>query len=490
VNCNRFCYCALRLALALGFFHISTGPVFAAKFVVMAVNSGRDTTSPYLFDPPVLTPGAKGFLIGLDTGSFGSLLPVAFQDLTFHGPGLVNFDGIDLSNSNLRYSPKVMTRDEALSQGLDDGDLRRYQRDDTYFFASTPNASWSYDVGPGLEGGEAGGTYLRATAYTNAVQPNRVIPAFYVVSTGDLTVSGFIAVQQDGFDVLGNPITHDDHGATARLDFASGTLLSATPPTLPGTLIACAEFGHLYNVDTSDGVFEYERPSHDRRMSGIAFSPDGDLYGISSPERNFPSRLYRIDPTTGNTTLIDETGITSTSNVPGEMDIRFDPLSGKLFCIEFGRNLVKIDPTTAQRTLVGEIETDEGNYSAIAFDRAGTLFMLDAVNLKMSVVDPLSGEVLSSIPISGLSGIEDALAGMDFDPMTNQLYIATRGPQGSISTGLFSFDLSTGVATSVGRGFNATGLAFVPAPVPEPSTITLAAMTLAFAWIGWRRRAR
>lgn len=484
MNCNRFCQCALQLALALGFFHISTGPLFAAKFVVMAVNSGRDITSPFISDPPVLTPGAKGFLIGLDTGEYSGSMALAFQDLTFHGLGLVNFDGIDLTNSNLRYSPKVMTREEAQNQGLDDGDFRRYQRDDTYFIANASDVSWSYDVGPGLEGGEVDGTYFRATAYASSLQPNRVIPAFYVVSTGDLTVSGFIAVNQDGFDVLGNPITHQDYGATARLDFASGTLVAATPPTTPRTLMACAYGGHLYNVDTADGIVEYERPVHTFNLTGIAFSPAGQLFGLTRAVESAPSSLYRINPESGVTTLIGQTGIAL-------LGIGFSPISGDLYCLD-GRFLYQLDPSTGHETLISQMDSGDGYFSAMAFDRAGTLYMLNAVMQRLSTVDPMTGTVLSSIPISGISGKWGTDAGMDFDPVTNQLFIATRGPQTTSPSSLFSFDFSTGVATPVGRGLDTTtSLAFVPLPVPEPSTVTIVGSAiLCVVLVRWRRRAR
>ena len=58
----------------------------AAKLVVLAVNSGTGTTSGA--QPPVSPAGAKGFLIGIDNTS-DPLAPLAFQDLTFSGPNLV-----------------------------------------------------------------------------------------------------------------------------------------------------------------------------------------------------------------------------------------------------------------------------------------------------------------------------------------------------------------------------------------------------------------
>jgi hypothetical protein len=80
-------------------------------------------------------------------------------------------------------------------------------------------------------------------------------------------------------------------------------------------------------------------------ISGIAFGPDGTLYGIGTA-------LFQIDPTTGVATRIDLTGVGSSTF----QDLDFGP-DGLLRSVAFSAsdNFYAIDPTTGQGTLIGTV---------------------------------------------------------------------------------------------------------------------------------------
>src|SRR5689334_8563216 len=84
----------------------------AAKLVVMAVNSGSDITAPYENQPPLLTPGAKGFLLGIDTEDGDAAFALGVQNIHIVGPGLIN-RLVQASNEELLSSyPKILVRTE------------------------------------------------------------------------------------------------------------------------------------------------------------------------------------------------------------------------------------------------------------------------------------------------------------------------------------------------------------------------------------------
>jgi hypothetical protein len=134
---------------------------------------------------------------------------------------------------------------------------------------------------------------------------------------------------------------------------------------------------------------------------------------------------------------------------------------------------------TGLGTTIGVIAA-EGDISALAFDPAGTLYALDSMNEAIYTVDPLTANILSTIPIGASLG---NLAGMAFDPDSGSLYIADGGALGTNKTYLFLLDLQFLFELGdTNAPFGLSGLTFIP----EPSSIFL----LACAGLAWRRRRR
>jgi hypothetical protein len=135
------------------------------------------------------------------------------------------------------------------------------------------------------------------------------------IGIGNVVGEGGLALRRDGIGFLATSA-----GSTGRFysfNIVSGT---STPITGPG--------------------------GFDPAMDGLDFSPGGVLFGI----RQDPSVLYTIEPVTGATTLIGDTGFNDNDAVSG-LAFRSD---GVLFG-EVNGILVTIDPLTGAATVIGRI---------------------------------------------------------------------------------------------------------------------------------------
>lgn len=230
--------------------------------------------------------------------------------------------------------------------------------------------------------------------------------------------------------------------------------MGAGAPAGAAVLLGADFGGVLYDVDTFTGDAINPRATGISTLSGIAFSPAGMLYGHDAAT----DWLHRINPQTGASVPVGFIGIDVT-----EGDLAFNPVSGQLFGTQsFGDDrLYTIDLATGQGTTVGVI-TDAGDISAIAFDAAGTLYALDTLTDAIYIVDPLTADILSTIPLGASLG---SSAGMAFDPVTGNLYIADGGALGTNKLYLFLLDVpflfelgDTNAPTGL------SGLTFIPEP--------------------------
>ena len=81
----------------------------------------------------------------------------------------------------------------------------------------------------------------------------------------------------------------------------------------------------------------------------------------------------------------------------------------------------------------------------MAFDAAGTLYVLDNNRLELLTVDKATGSVMTTVAVSGPLGVT---TGMDFHPTTGVLYVADGEAGGGDS--LYTLDPATGVMSLVG----------------------------------------
>ena len=161
-----------------------------------------------------------------------------------------------------------------------------------------------------------------------------------------------------------------------------------------GTLIH-DEFGNLFTVDIRDNMAVEWLGAADQAFFDIAFSPSGELYGVTGPFSSV-SELYRIDVDLANPTPTIETEfIDYVETAPGEWlwlnSLEFRP-DGVLFAAgynESGENFVyTIDPASATAT---EVITT-GQYSS-----AGDLVFAEDGNMYITTEDPLDPAVFPQL---------------------------------------------------------------------------------------------
>lgn len=207
-------------------------------------------------------------------------------------------------------------------------------------------------------------------------------------------------------------------------------------------MLGCDLWGTIYDVDRTTGAATNPRDTHIMPLAGIVESNSGVLYALTTGV----SSLYRIDKTTGNSSLIGVTGVWVI-----EGDLAFDPSTGKLYGLleevqypAYGQYLLEIDPATGSAERVGAF-TELGDYSAMAFHSDGRMFVLDAQNPELLEIDPATASVLRSV---GLSVSLNWTAGMAFDPISETFYVVPGYNNGN--SPLYTLDIETGILTPVG----------------------------------------
>lgn len=250
---------------------------------------------------------------------------------------------------------------------------------------------------------------------------------------------------------------------------ASATVRAVASSFAPGT---------IYDINLDTGVLSNARNTGLNNLAGIAYSPDGILYGLTTvngtPTGN---SLYRINLATGASTLVGRTGLTDIA----EGDLCFSP-SGVLYGLANGQGggpnkpqLFTINTTTGQATVVGPIKPDGSNLrdpSAAAFTPDGRFFIIDDYNSEFLEVNPSTALIMYGrpMPFVGITG------GLIFDATTGLFFAADgKGSSGGLST----YNLSTGQYVEIRRfSPSLAGLTIIPEP---QATILCATATTAAA---------
>ncbi len=229
--------------------------------------------------------------------------------------------------------------------------------------------------------------------------------------------------------------------------------------------------GVLYDVNPSTGVLSNPRPTGLVNLCGIAYSANGTLYGFTNLPMNGANPLgilYTINPATGASALVGNLGLADIL----EGDLAFDPTTGRLYGIQGAtpttRTLFSINPATGVGADIGAVISGPSvidDLSAMAFDSAGDLYIVDVTPSTLLLVNKSTGTIIATISLS-LKGL-GSTAGMAFDPVSGIAYLAT-GSNGVLPStdSLYTVNVSTGALTLVGVLTGGTeglaGLAFPP----------------------------
>lgn len=233
----------------------------------------------------------------------------------------------------------------------------------------------------------------------------------------------------------------------------------------------------IYNRDVETGVASNPRNTGIGHLTGIAADPfSGSLYGLTTFGSSPANSLVRINPLTGAFTTVGATGLQHIY----EGDLAFSPVTGQLFGLQDSPNapngpinFFRLDVNTGTATVIGTLPASAfSDYSAMAFDSAGNLFVVNTAegsgSSTLLTVNPNTGAILRSVTMNVALG---AAAGLTFDPTTGVAYLAGGD---DVTNSFYRLNVGTGQASLIGQLHiteGLAGLAFIP--VPEPSALVL-----------------
>jgi hypothetical protein len=245
------------------------------------------------------------------------------------------------------------------------------------------------------------------------------------------------------------------------------------------------------------------------QTAGQASSAFGSHLKLFSTENTVPQHFASIDSGTGSTSVLGltgnyfigidyrasnhtlygaggrlaslnlATGAATTIGLTPELvaSIAFSP-GDQLFAVSnSGNTLYKLDPATggmlSSVPLTGTVHTTDGSpapgeINGIDFGPDGTLY---GIGFGLYTINPLTGVATRLTPIgSYVSATRDLFKDLDFG--TDGVL---RGVNNSTKASIYTIDLSTGLGiVEANSGYQAVGIA----SVPEPSSLVLAAIGL------------
>ena len=118
------------------------------------------------------------------------------------------------------------------------------------------------------------------------------------------------------------------------------TLLAACATAAPVVYVVTSnqQFG---TVDLATGVFHQIGTNTPEGQANLVWGPEGSLLSLT-----YSGNLEKINPVTGQTTVIGQTGL-------GYNAFDLAAVAGRLFATDFSNNLYSVDPATGAATLVG-----------------------------------------------------------------------------------------------------------------------------------------
>lgn len=198
----------------------------------------------------------------------------------------------------------------------------------------------------------------------------------------------------------------------------------------------------LYRVDPTSGATTVVGDTG-QKFTALAVDPtDGQLYGVSNNKSANPRALYRIDPATGGVGVVGPLGLTRPTP-----DMDFDQGGNLYGWSEPNDDLARINKVTGAATEIAD--SGVGAFGdGMSFDRAGTLFAaLDGDSGTFYTVDPNSGAATPGPTLSGTNGYPVSAA--SFDCTGTRLY-ATIQNEGDPPSDLYTIDQTTGALTKIG----------------------------------------
>ncbi len=223
--------------------------------------------------------------------------------------------------------------------------------------------------------------------------------------------------------------------------------------------------GKIYDVDETTGMCTNPRTCHwnspttvIRYSTGLTQDVDGTAYVLTTSGSYIGGYLWTVDLGTGAMTPIGDPELTRIF----EGDIDIDPTTGVLYGMQdwapdtTQTALFTLNKATGTASVIADLEPalgSERDFSAMAFNAAGELFVINNDTSELLKLDKADGSVLSRVDLSVSLG---NLGGMDFQPGTGQLYVVDGGDAGTDL--VYTCNTTTGALTEVGPTYLTSGL--------------------------------
>lgn len=200
---------------------------------------------------------------------------------------------------------------------------------------------------------------------------------------------------------------------------------------------------------------------------------------------NTNDQLVKIDTITG--------AITTVGTLPPPPGweqysaMGYDPVTNQMYVISSyadffgtgGKSLHTLDVNTGQTALLGALlSPNQMEIDSLAFDDTGTLYIHDKWSQELATIN-MDTLVVTYITSGGMLPFSEINSGMDWDPVTRQMYVTVFSYTDNSS--LYTVDLQTGETTfveqfgSVSPGNNGliapTWIAFASAPLPWATAV-------------------
>lgn len=282
-------------------------------------------------------------------------------------------------------------------------------------------------------------------------------------------------------------------------------LFASIPSTFARPMVLGVSWGGtLYDVDPVTGAATNPR-STGMNLVDIQFI-GSTLYGLTwrgVPGDPNGNSLFRIDPITGAATLVGPTSLPADRGYIVEGDLAYDPVTGILYGSTFygaadnpqSHFVFTIDPVSGAATLFGP-DLGQTDFSGMAVDGAGRLFLTAGNFIEVTdtllQIDKVTGAVVGGValmPVNFCCGVGTGL-GMDWDPITGQLFVVDAFNNNDGNAGLegfYSLNTATGGLTYIGHTVSG-GLVGIAFQAPEPTSLAL--LGLGLAGIGLSRRGK